>query len=66
VRDAAAVASPFANVAQRFGRLDLLFNNAGISSRPEPLEELDPEHWRDVLDTNLTGAFLCTQQAFRA
>jgi len=65
VRDAAAFASLFANVAQRFGRLDLLFNNAGISSQPEPLEELDPEHWRDVLDTNLTGAFLCTQHAFR-
>jgi NAD(P)-dependent dehydrogenase (short-subunit alcohol dehydrogenase family) len=65
VRDAASVASLFADVQQRFGRLDLLFNNAGISSRPEPLEELDPEHWQDVLDTNLTGAFLCTQQAFR-
>jgi NAD(P)-dependent dehydrogenase (short-subunit alcohol dehydrogenase family) len=65
VRDAASVASLFADVEQRFGRLDLLFNNAGISSRPEPLEELDPEHWRDVLDTNLTGAFLCTQHAFR-
>ena len=65
VRDAASVASLFADVEQRFGRFDLLFNNAGISSRPEPLEELDPEHWRDVLDTNLTGAFLCTQQAFR-
>jgi NAD(P)-dependent dehydrogenase (short-subunit alcohol dehydrogenase family) len=65
VRDAGSVASLFADVEQRFGRLDLLFNNAGISSRPEPLEQLDPEHWRDVLDTNLTGAFLCTQQAFR-
>jgi NAD(P)-dependent dehydrogenase (short-subunit alcohol dehydrogenase family) len=65
VRDPGSVAALFAEVERRFGRLDLLFNNAGIPSRPEPLEELDPEHWRDVLDTNLTGAFLCTRQAFR-
>ena len=48
-----------------FGRLDLLFNNAGIGAPAVPLDELTVEQWRAVVDTNLTGAFLCTQQAFR-
>jgi NAD(P)-dependent dehydrogenase (short-subunit alcohol dehydrogenase family) len=65
VRDPASVEGLFAEVEDRYGRLDVLFNNAGISARPAPFEELDPEQWRAVIETNLTGAFLCTQQAFR-
>ena len=49
----------------RFGRLDLLFNNAGINAPGVPLEELSAEQWRAVIDINLTGAFFCTQEAFR-
>jgi NAD(P)-dependent dehydrogenase (short-subunit alcohol dehydrogenase family) len=49
----------------RFGRLDLLFNNAGIFTPGYPLEDLPFDQWRAAVDTNLTGAFLCTQQAFR-
>jgi NAD(P)-dependent dehydrogenase (short-subunit alcohol dehydrogenase family) len=65
VTEPASVEALFATTAQRFGRLDLLFNNAGISARGAPLEELTVAEWRAVVDTNLTGAFLCTQQAFR-
>jgi NAD(P)-dependent dehydrogenase (short-subunit alcohol dehydrogenase family) len=65
VTDPASVAALFHTVQARFGRLDLLFNNAGTSALSVPLEELPYERWRAVLDTNLTGAFLCTQQAFR-
>jgi NAD(P)-dependent dehydrogenase (short-subunit alcohol dehydrogenase family) len=64
VRDPASVAALFAQIEQRFGRLDLLFNNAGVSAKAVPLEELELDAWRSVLDTNLTGAFLCTQRAF--
>jgi NAD(P)-dependent dehydrogenase (short-subunit alcohol dehydrogenase family) len=64
VRDPASVAALFAEVENRFGRLDLLFNNAGISAPAVPLEELDVADWQAVVDTNLTGMFLCTQQAF--
>ncbi len=60
-----AVAAMFDFVRARFGRLDLLFNNAGVFTPGVPTEELSFEHWRAALDTNLTGAFLCTQQAFR-
>jgi NAD(P)-dependent dehydrogenase (short-subunit alcohol dehydrogenase family) len=60
-----AVASLFDFVRARLGRLDLLFNNAGVFTPGVPTEELSIEHWRAALDTNLTGAFLCTQQAFR-
>ncbi|MGN6462723.1 MAG: SDR family oxidoreductase, partial [Pseudolabrys sp.] len=55
----------FDAVQQRFGRLDLLFNNAGSAAPPVPLEELRYEQWRAVVDTNLTGPFVCTQEAFR-
>ncbi len=55
----------FAAVRERFGRLDLLFNNAGIGAPPVPLEEVPLAAWQAVVDTNLTAAFLCTQHAFR-
>ncbi len=64
VSDPAAVRALFAATRDTFGRLDLLFNNAGISTRGVPLEELTVEQWKSVVDVNLTGAFLCTQQAF--
>jgi NAD(P)-dependent dehydrogenase (short-subunit alcohol dehydrogenase family) len=63
VRDPAAVAALFAQVERLFGRLDLLFNNAGISAPAVPLDELDVADWQAVVDTNLTGMFLCTRQA---
>jgi NAD(P)-dependent dehydrogenase (short-subunit alcohol dehydrogenase family) len=65
VRDPASVAALFDEIERRFGRLDLLFNNAGIGSKPVPLEDVDPADWQAVIDTNLTGAFLCTKHAFR-
>ena len=55
----------FADTKDRFGRLDLLFNNAGSGARPVPMEELGIEEWKQVVDVNLTGAFLCTQEAIR-
>jgi len=64
VTDPAAVKNLFAKTREAFGRLDLLFNNAGISV-PGLLEELAYEQWQSVLATNLTGAFLCTQEAFK-
>src|SRR5690349_19456989 len=60
-----SVRALFAAVEQKFGRLDVLFNNAGVNAPFLPLEEMPYEKWREVIDTNLTGAFLCTQQAFR-
>jgi len=65
VTDPAAVRALFDLVRERFGRLDLLVNNAGIGAPAVPLEELEVAVWRRVVDTNLTGAFLCTQEAFR-
>ena len=65
VGDPAAVKALFAATREQFGRLDLLFNNAGISAPPVPLEDLTYEQWRVVVDVNLTGAFLCTQEAFK-
>jgi NAD(P)-dependent dehydrogenase (short-subunit alcohol dehydrogenase family) len=65
VSDETAVRRLFAETRDAFGRLDLLFNNAGISSPPIPLEELSLEDWSAVVATNLTGAFLCTREAFR-
>ena len=65
VTDPTSVAALFAEIDARFGRLDLLFNNAGISAPPTTLEDVAFDDWRAVLETNLTGAFLCTQEAFR-
>jgi len=65
VTDPASVDALFARTRERFGRLDLLFNNAGTGSAPAPLEDVRFEDWNRVIDTNLTGAFLCTQAAFR-
>jgi NAD(P)-dependent dehydrogenase (short-subunit alcohol dehydrogenase family) len=65
VGDPAAVRRLFDTAQERFGRLDLLFNNAGGSAAAVPLDELPVAEWRAVVDANLTGAFLCTQQAFR-
>ncbi len=60
----ASVRALFDRCRERFGRLDLLFNNAGIGALPKLLEDLSAEEWQAVVDTNLTGSFLCTQQAF--
>jgi NAD(P)-dependent dehydrogenase (short-subunit alcohol dehydrogenase family) len=60
-----SVTALFDAAKARFGRLDLLFNNAGTGAPPVPLEELSVAHWKRVVDINLTGAFLCTQGAFR-
>ena len=64
VTDPDSVRALFTRTRDAFGRLDVLFNNAGISGPGVPLEELAIERWRKIVDTNLTGAFLCTQQAF--
>jgi NAD(P)-dependent dehydrogenase (short-subunit alcohol dehydrogenase family) len=66
VTDAAAVASMAERTVATFGRIDVLFNNAGTAAPATPTDELAPEVWRRVIDTNLTGAFLCAQAAFRA
>ncbi|MEQ1804428.1 MAG: SDR family oxidoreductase [Burkholderiaceae bacterium] len=60
-----SVKALFAATKAAFGRLDLLFNNAGTGSPPVPLEDITFEQWKTVVDVNLTGAFLCTQEAFR-
>jgi NAD(P)-dependent dehydrogenase (short-subunit alcohol dehydrogenase family) len=64
VRDPEAIRALFAQTKSAFGRLDLLFNNAGISAAGL-LEDLTVEQWKAVVDTNLTGSFLCTQEAFK-
>jgi NAD(P)-dependent dehydrogenase (short-subunit alcohol dehydrogenase family) len=64
VSDPDSVRALFGRTKETFGRLDVLFNNAGINAPGVPLEELTVQQWRSVVDTNLTGAFLCTQQAF--
>jgi len=66
VTDAAAVSDMVARTVARFGRLDVLFNNAGATAPPTPTEDLPLEVWRKVIDTNLTGSFLCAQAAFLA
>ena len=65
VRDPAMISALFVEVETRFGRLDLLFNNAGVGAPGVPLEELGLDDWNAAVETNLTGAFLCTQQAVR-
>ncbi len=60
-----SVAALFAEVKARFGRLDLLFNNAGVGAPAIPMEDLTYEQWKSVVDINLTGAFLCTQEAIK-
>jgi NAD(P)-dependent dehydrogenase (short-subunit alcohol dehydrogenase family) len=66
VTDPAAVKALFAATKEAFGRLDLLFNNAGRSSPPVPIEDLTFEQWKKVVDVNLNGLFLCAQEAIRA
>lgn len=65
VRDAASVEALFARVDAEFGRLDVLFNNAGVFGPGRPVAELSEKDWTDVVDTNLNGAFRCAQAAFR-
>ncbi|MBL8866442.1 MAG: SDR family oxidoreductase [Planctomycetia bacterium] len=65
VTDPASVQSLFERTVHEFGRLDVLFNNAGISAPAVPLEDLSYSQWRQVVDVNLTGPFLCTQEAFK-
>ena len=65
VADPASVAALFAEVKAKFGRLDVLFNNAGIGTPGVNMEDLTFEQWKNVVDINLTGSFLCTQEAIR-
>ncbi len=65
IADPSAIKALFAKTKETFGRLDVLFNNAGIGAPAVPLEELSYEQWKAVVDTNLTGAFLCTQEAIK-
>jgi NADP-dependent 3-hydroxy acid dehydrogenase YdfG len=65
ITDPASVAELFAKTKETFGRLDLLFNNAGYGGRGVLLEDLTFDQWKAVMDTNITGTFLCTQQAFK-
>ncbi len=65
VTDERAVETAFGLVVERFGRLDVLFNNAGGNVPPVPIEDLTLEQWQSVVDVNLTGVFLCTREALR-
>ena len=65
VGDAASIRALFEKTKETFGRLDLLFNNAGIGAPAVPMEDLPFEKWKAVVDTNLTGCFLCTQEAIK-
>jgi NAD(P)-dependent dehydrogenase (short-subunit alcohol dehydrogenase family) len=66
VTDPDAVRALFARVCDQWGRVDLLFNNAGVFGTPAPLDEFALDQWRAVVDTNLSGCFYCAQEAFRA
>ena len=65
VADPESIRALFAKTKERFGRLDVLFNNAGTGAPPIPLEDLTYEQWKTVVDINLNGAFVCTQEAFK-
>jgi NAD(P)-dependent dehydrogenase (short-subunit alcohol dehydrogenase family) len=65
IADPTSVAALFAATKKQFGRLDVLFNNAGMGAPAVPLEDITIEQWKAVVDTNLSGAFYCTQEAFR-
>ena len=65
VSDPKSVSALFAKTKEKFGRLDVIFNNAGVNAPGVPLEELTFEQWKTVVDINLTGMFLCIQEAFR-
>jgi NAD(P)-dependent dehydrogenase (short-subunit alcohol dehydrogenase family) len=65
VKEAASIQALFAKTKDAFGRLDLLFNNAGVSMRGTPLEDIPLDRWLSVVATNLTGTFLCTQEAVK-
>ena len=65
VAQAASVKALFADAVGAFGRVDFLFNNAGVGAPPIPLEDLTLEQWKNVVDINLTGMFLCMQEAFK-
>jgi NAD(P)-dependent dehydrogenase (short-subunit alcohol dehydrogenase family) len=65
VSDPESIRALFAKTKDTFGRLDLLFNNAGIGAPAVPMEELPFEKWKAVVDTNLTGSFICTQEAIK-
>ena len=65
VSDEASVAALFKAVKDRFGRVDVLFNNAGMGAQAVPLDELPIEKWKQVVDVNLTGSFLCAREAMR-
>jgi len=65
VGDPASVRALFAKTKETFGRLDLLFNNAGTGAPAVPLEDLTVEQWKTVVDANLNGVFYCTQEAFK-
>ena len=65
VTDEAAVDAAFAKIAEAFGRVDVLFNNAGTNVPGRPIDEIGVDEWRQVIDVNLTGAFICARAAFR-
>ena len=65
VSDERSVSALFRNAVERFGRLDVLFNNAGIGAPPVPIEDLSAAQWDAVVAVNLSGAFLCAREAFR-
>ncbi|MDP3202469.1 MAG: SDR family oxidoreductase, partial [Hydrogenophaga sp.] len=64
VRDEHSVQALFDEIEKRYGRLDVLFNNAGVNAPAVPMDELSVAQWRDVIDTNVTGVFLCARAAF--